>query len=329
VDSHLAKVVPHTLCVVSNPALKRRLKRSLHASGTTVEFCDSVQEAGERETKPQLLFLDQESRLQEGLPHLLQVMDKQGKVIIIGESIADNEFVELMRRQPFDNVIDAAEPDESELVATSVKLLTGDIFGLDKYLSWGADPHSMLVHNYDEKRDAVEQVTEFAKRSGARRKVLGRIENVTDELLMNAIYDAPAAAKAGQGGQDDLQFEVGAAHAASATVGSDKPATLTFACDGRFFGVSVVDHYGELRKKSILDNLLRARASGGRPKAGTSGAGLGIFFVLASASRYIANIQQGVKTEVICLFDMRLTGREAQNCASSLHIFTAEGTKPE
>ncbi len=288
-----------------------------------MEFCTTLAEAGAHDTPLSLLFLDQDSRQDSALPHLLQVMDKQGKVVIIGESIADDEFVELMRQQPFDHVMDAADPDENEILVTSVKLLTGDIFGLDKYLGWGADLHTADVSDYDDKRSAVDQVAAFAKVSGARRKILGRIENVADELLMNAIYDAPAAARAGAGDQDNLKFEVGPGQNANV-----KPATMTYGCDGRYFGISVVDHYGELRKKSILDNLLRARASGGRPRAGASGAGLGIFFVLASASRYIANIQQGVKTEVICLFDMRLTGREAQSCTGSLHIFTAEGTKP-
>ncbi len=325
VESSVLKRIPHTLCVVTSPALRRRLKRSLHGTGSTVEFCDSVEQAEKCSQPPNLLFLDQESRQDSQLPHLLQVMDKQGKVVIIGESIEDNDFVQLMRQQPFDNVMDASEPDENEIVVTSVKLLTGDIFGLDKYLSWGADLHVGQVSNYDDKRAAIEQVASFARESGARRKILGRIENVTDELLMNAIYNAPAAAKAGATGQDNLKFSVGDNQVLDA---DSKAATLTYACDGRYFGVSVVDYYGELRKQSILDNLLRARERGGRPRAGTSGAGLGIFFVLASASRYIANIQQGVKTEVICLFDMRLTGRETQTCTSSLHIFTADGTKP-
>ena len=87
----------------------------------------------------------------------------------------------------------------------------------------------------------------------------------------------------------------------------------------------MTDHYGELHKDTILDNLLRARERGGRPRQETAGAGLGIYFVLSSVKRYIANIQPGRKTEIICLFDLRVSGRESTNCASSLHIFTDDG----
>ena len=187
-------------------------------------------------------------------------MDSEGKVVIIGESLADNDFVALMRQHPFDNIIDSAEPDESELVVTSVKLLSGDIFGLDKYLSWGADLHTVEVDGYENKRLAITEVSDFAKQLGARRKPLAQIENVTDELLMNAIYDAPAAAES-------------SGEAASSNA---KPASISYGCDGRFFGISVVDYYGKLKKNTILDNLLRARESGGRPRDGVGvGAVLG------------------------------------------------------
>ncbi len=109
-----------------------------------------------------------------------------------------------------------------------------------------------------------------------------------------------------------------------------KQATISYGCDGRFFGVSVVDHYGRLEKNTILDNLLRARESGGRPRenAGKAlGAGLGIYFVLSSVNRYIANIQEGVKTEVICLFDVHSEARVHTTCASSMHIFTTQHAK--
>jgi hypothetical protein len=313
-DSNAAR----TVCVISDPALKRKLRRTLKGTGSTVEFCDSVSDAAQQESPPNLLFLDQESRRKASVPHLLQAVGEDGKIVIIGESIADNEFVSLMRQQPLNHIVSNGDDfDEGELVVTSVKLLKGDIFGLDKYLSWGVDVQARTVRDYDQKRQALEQISAYAKQVGARRKVAARIENVADELLMNAIYDAPTAAQAGA--NQSWKF----------LSTRSKAAGLSYACDGRYFAIAVVDHYGELHKETILDNLIRAREEGGRPRQETAGAGLGIYFVLSSVTRYIANIQPGRKTEIICLFDLRESGKEAGNCARSLHIFTDDGDKPK
>ena len=165
------------------------------------------------------------------------------------------------------------------------------------------------VADYDEKRAALDEVSAYAQHLGVRRKVLSRIVNVSDELLMNAIYDAPEVARKNPNAihRDEIM-----------------KAQFTYASDGRYFAVSVVDQYGELQKSMILDNLMRARAERGRPRQAqeSTGAGLGIYFVLSSVTRYIANIEPGQKTEIICLFDLRQTGREAAGYASSLHIFT-------
>ncbi len=55
----------------------------------------------------------------------------------------------------------------------------------------------------------------------------------------------------------------------------------------------------------------------------TGGAGLGMYFVMQSVTRFIANIAPGRTTEVIALFDIRATGREAESCARSIHVFVA------
>jgi anti-sigma regulatory factor (Ser/Thr protein kinase) len=217
---------------------------------------------------------------------------------MLGDSIEDNEVIHLMRNNQLNHVITTG--DESELVTTSSKLISGDIFGLDKYLSWGAKLHTTPVVNYEDKRRAIAEVAAYATEVGARRRVMARIESVVDELLMNAIYDAPDAAGAARSGAAQLEY----------------------GCDGRYFAVSVSDNYGLLSREVILDNLLRAREERGRPRqSDKQGAGLGLYFVLSSVTRFIANIEEGRRTEVIGLFDLRQSGREAGKCASSLHIF--------
>ena len=44
-----------------------------------------------------------------------------------------------------------------------------------------------------------------------------------------------------------------------------------------------------------------------------------------SVTRFIANVSPGKRTEVICLFDLKVAGRDAEACARSLHVFTPSG----
>jgi hypothetical protein len=308
------KELPRALCITRNAALRRTLRRTLNATGSTVEFLDHL--SRESATGAALIIIDQDCRKQSD-PRLIQVIGEGGKIIILGDSIEDDEVVALLRALPMDHVIsDSAGPDETELVVTSMKLLSGDIFGLHKYLAWGAKIYEKTIQSFGDKRMALYKVADAAREAGARRPVINRIESVTDELLMNALYDAPAISK-GVSRQSRIDKSTGG------DVPIDEAASLRYASDGRYFAVSVQDNYGELHKEAILDHLTRARAERGRPKsAGESGgAGLGLYLILSSVTRFIANIDPGQRTEVICLFDLRQSGRETDMCARSLHIF--------
>ncbi len=309
------------VCVTSNLALRKTLRRTLNAGGSTVEFVDTLP-GGEAKIAAEsaMLFIDQACRKQTDMRQLTQVIGEGGKVVILGDSLEDDAVVELLRNAHIDHVIsDSDAPDEIELVVTSVKLLSGDIFGLEKYLSWGTKVHELSIETYEEKRSALITVAQQAREVGARRHVIGKIESVTDELLMNALYDAPAVSR----GTPPSQHMANPAELARQR--SDHAAIFRYACDGRYFAVSVQDAYGELHKEAILDHLVRARTERGAPRMSETslGAGLGLYFILSSVTRFIANIDRGNRTEVVCLFDLKESGRDAASCARSLHIFTA------
>jgi len=306
--------------VTSNLALRKTLRRTLNAGGSSVEFLDELPAA--ESSGATILFIDKPCRKNTPVPQLMQIIGEEGNLVILGDSLEDDEFISVLRNTTVDHVItDADAPDEVELVVTSVKMLSGDIFGLEKYLAWGAKVHEIELSTYEEKRVALLTVAAYAKQVGARRPVVGKIESVTDELLMNALYDAPAA----RAGVVPTQHTDKVTEVASAR--PDQAALVRYACDGRYFAVSVQDNYGELHKEAILDHLTRARAERGAPRisddvSSSAGAGLGLYFILSSVTRFIANIDRGQCTEVICLFDLKQTGRDTATCARSLHIFT-------
>jgi len=298
------------VCVTSSVTLRRTLRRAFHAAGTQVEFADAV---GGTDPVDAVVVIDQPTYATLGDAER-EALGKGRALIVMGASLEDELVVDAMRRDRWNHVIrDADDPDDTELVVTSVKLTSGDIFGLEKYLAWGVKVNGASVQSYEAKREALLSVTASARDAGARRPTIARIESVVDELLMNAMYDAPAVAS---GTPPVTPSRI------SDQVG-DSEARLRWASDGRYFAVSVEDRYGALAKDVILDHLQRARIERGRPRASQSngGAGLGLYFILSSVTRFIANVVPGERTEVVCLFDLKQGGREADTCARSLHVF--------
>lgn len=263
-----------------------------------------------------ILFLDREMRESAELPHLMQVMGENGRIVILGDSLEELGNIELLRHRQLDHLISEETPDEVELVVTAVKLLSGDIFGLEKYISWGAAVTENEISTYEQKRAALLAVSRMAESVGARRQLVSKIEGTADELLMNALYDAPAARGAAN---EQILRDVKTGNVPLDLSGAT--ARFRYACDGRYFAISVLDRYGALDKQTILDSVLRARSERGRPRD-KGGAGLGLYFVLSSVTRFIVNIEPDVKTEVVCLFDLRERGKDAETWARSLHIFT-------
>jgi len=306
------------VCLTQNTLLKRTLRRTLHGAGSDVVFfpsADALEAALAAGASPHIIVLDSDSRHGVDVGRLGSLTRAQ--VMVVGESIENEDVLALLREEALNHILaSAGASEEDALLITSGKVFQGDIFGVEKYLAWGALVRERVVATYDAKREALHEISQYAADTGARRQVVARVESVADELLMNALYDAPAIRAGTQ-----PTTEVG--HAPRPVAGAT-PAVLRYACHGRMLGVSVRDSYGELRKEAILDHVARARAMRGTPQLKpTGGAGLGLYFVIASVTRFIANIDPGRMTEVIGLFDIQATGRDQDGCARSLHIFVA------
>jgi len=313
------------LCVTANLALRKVLRRTLPAAGTVVEFVDRCEDLLAQDGPPVDLVVVDDVASASALPEILPRLGPATKVVLLGRLFDETTTLEIMRQDGFDHLLGGEGGlEEEEIVVTSVKLLRGDLFGVEKYLTWGVTIHARAIASYDEKRMAIRDVTELAREMGCRRQLVARVETVTDELLMNALYDAPAS----RYGCRPLFQGKGRPGAGPVT---DQVAQLRFGCDGRYFAVAVRDSFGELRKSAILDHLERARDLKGLPRIGGEeggGGGLGLYFILNSVSRFIANIEPGQATEVICLFDLRGGARDYHYRAKSLSIFVGQPPAP-
>jgi len=206
--------------------------------------------------------------------------------------------VELMSLDRCHNVIAEEALDAATLAGVAARHLHGDIFGIEKFIPWGVRVYSMLVGDYQEKSVAIATISEFASVMGVRRKYLDNIERVVDELLMNALYDAPV-----DDAGESVFAEVSTRDRISIKL--EQKAILQYACDGERFAVSVRDHYGTLEKGVILQYLDKCLHAEEQIDRKEGGAGLGLYLVTNSVSQYSVNLHPGVATEAVATFDLK------------------------
>src|SRR5262249_10727777 len=179
---------------------------------------------------------------------------------------------------------------------TAQKLLTGDIFGVEKYLPPGTPVHYARLRDFEGRGRAIQTVLDFAEEAKMRRQVRSAIGQVCEELLMNALYDAPVDAN-GQPVFADVD-----PHDRIETR-SPRPVSIRYAATEQQFAIAVRDRFGRLAKNTILSYIEKCIRSPNQIDRKTYGAGLGLYLVANAAATYVVNVAFGIATEVVCTFD--------------------------
>jgi len=184
------------------------------------------------------------------------------------------------------------------LGTTAQKLLSGDIFGIEKYMPDAEEVHYFRLTNYLGRSEAIDKIVEFAEASKVRRQVRQTIAQVCEELLMNALYNAPVdefgrSPFANVTPKDRLDLE------------SPRPVSIRYGVSKTHFGIAVRDRFGTLTKDTVLRYLHKCLHSRQQIDGKTLGAGLGLYLVASRAREYIVNIAPGVATESIAIFAKR------------------------
>jgi hypothetical protein len=204
----------------------------------------------------------------------------------------------------------------NELRVTAQKILRRDIFGIDKYLAPGTRVQQMTVRGSADREAFNTSVMTFAEENRLGQYMAKLVFGITEELLMNAIYDAPVA-----GGH----HHYGELPRTSAVVlKPEEFSLLSYACDGAAFAISVLDPFGALTRDKLLQYLkkvLRRDDSSNLIDTKKGGAGLGLFKILYSSHALICNVEPGKKTEVMALIDIQHQVRDFSKMARSVHYF--------
>jgi hypothetical protein len=203
-----------------------------------------------------------------------------------------------------------------DFIVTLQKITRGDIFGIEKYFSWGAEPQRIAVRRSTEKQAVIQQATDFAQTLRVHPPLVERFLTVVDELVTNAFYNAPIDA------HGKRKFS-GFSRSNPVELEGDQRIDVSFCCDGLRLGVSVADPFGSLQPDGALKYLARClHGKTAEVSREGGGAGLGFYIMFDAVTHLVINVAPGARTEVLGVIDVQGTFRDFVAAGKSFNIFT-------
>ncbi len=331
----------HTVLAISpNLDQLRRIVESLERAGATVDAIRGTQAIESDKIGHRYIFIDIGNTAESGLsPDLAVILERTSPrthITIITDTAPLGEYTKLLDDVRINHIISREEIEQGVFV-TAQKLLSGDIFGIERYLPEGTPVHYCRLNDFAGRGKAIDTVLDFAKESGIRKRLREGIGSVCEELLMNALYDAPVVVEPLTRATQALIFHVGAVmhaggvepdkkrfllrigpvdeHGAQVFAEVDphdrvetcspRPVSIRYAATETQFSIAVRDRYGRLAKNTIIAYINKCQTSGNQIDRKAYGAGLGLYIVANAAAGYVVNVAYDIATEVICIFDRK------------------------
>ncbi len=241
-----------------------------------------------------------------------------GEPTTLLDLVCDHNVEHLLMRS---NTEGLAGLDRREVLTTVEKILRQDLFGIDKYLTaFGVELCQLEVTCAEDRDSIVEQVSEYACALGAGRE-LGRVAAmITDELVTNAVYNAPVRPDgrpryASRNRRDKIALD------------PCEYAHVRFGSDGFHLAISVTDYFGRLTPERIRDGMRRCLSGGDQIEQKPGGAGIGLYEVMQSCNQLVFNLHEGKRTEVVAILNIADRMRSVREAGHSLHVFTSERSR--
>lgn len=203
-----------------------------------------------------------------------------------------------------------------ELRITLQKILNKDFFGINKYLMPGAEIHHSIIEGTKARNLLCKEVANLSEKYRLGSYISKLLYGIVEELLMNAIYDAPRSVNKDKYGliSDSIAFELD----------KNDQSILSYGFDGKIFATAVADPFGTMPRDlffSYLKKVVSRNDSSKLIDSKKEGAGLGLFKILYSSHALICNLNKNVKTEVISIIDTSQQVRDFAKAARSIHFF--------
>lgn len=169
-------------------------------------------------------------------------------------------------------------------------------FGLNTLLKEGARVQQIKLQLTTQKQDAVEAVKNYLLAAKFQSRMATVVANAVDELLMNAMFDAPT---------DDLGRPLfsSTARTASIKLEGKHAVEMHVGYDGKYVAITAVDLFGSLDKAKLLSHISKIYTEEEyKVKTSVAGAGIGLATVFRSGGSFFFVSEARVRTEVTVFF---------------------------
>lgn len=174
--------------------------------------------------------------------------------------------------------------------------LSDHAFGLKSLLKPEAKIQIVKLGKTSQKQEAVEAVRNYLMAAKFQSRMATVVANAVDELLMNAMFDAPV---------DELGRQV-LASTSRATVFDLKgkaEVELQVGFDGTYVGLTAVDQFGSLDKNKLLSHISKIYTDEEyKVRNAVAGAGIGLATVFRSGGSFFFVSESRNRTEVTVFF---------------------------
>lgn len=254
------------------------------------------------------------------LPGLVAALRAGGGDLLLCGEIGPPEVVAIIRDLAIAHVVTTdpiASADELPLTLRTLARPTGlDVHGVERYLGHGVRLTELSPESTHARVTVLAAIRDGLAAMGIAARHERHAALIADELLANAIHDAP------HGPDPALRDSV--RDTDRPLSGRDRP-RLRWGADGRMLAIEVTDQFGSLDASTIRAHLAKLADRSTRPREGNGGAGLGLAMAYLAATQLVFHLCPGRMTQAIGLIDLRARPDGVRTLVPSLHIFTDRG----
>lgn len=169
-------------------------------------------------------------------------------------------------------------------------------FGLKALLGNQVKIQNVKLQVSTQKQGAVEAVRNYLLAAKFQARMASVVSNAVDELLMNAIFDAPI---------DEIGRQAFAStpRSASFQLEGQHAVELEIGFDGQYVAVTAIDQFGSLDKVKLLTHISKIYTDEEyKVKTSVAGAGIGLATVYRSGGSFFFASEAQTRTEVTVFF---------------------------